>query len=128
MTIRTSSEPMIVFRTIITVLPEKHKEVLQTLLSLVEPPGEGMGCLGYGIFNDIEDENVFNLIYEWETREYLNRFLRSDRFRILLGTKSLLCEPFHFEFLKNFDPEGVEALNLRKKSRLSFNLVVDQTE
>ncbi len=106
---------MIVFRTIINVLPEKHKEVLQTLLSLVEPPGEGMGCLSYGIYNDIEDQNVFNLISEWESRLHLNRFLNSDRFRILLGTKSLLCEPLRIKFLKNFDPEGIEAMNFRKK-------------
>ena len=117
---------MIVFRRIINVLPEKHKEVLQTLLSLVEPPGEGMGCLGYGIFNDIEDENVFNLIYEWETREYLNRFLRSDRFRTLLGIKSLLCAPFHFKLLKNFDLEEVRGTEFKKKNKgcnLTWSLI-----
>jgi quinol monooxygenase YgiN len=81
---------------------------------LIEPPGKETGCLSYGVFSDIEDENVFNLISEWETREHLNRFLKSDRFRVLLGTKSLLCEPSSIEFLKVFDSEGIEIMNLRK--------------
>ena len=57
---------MIVVRTTMNVLPEKQKEVLQTLLSLIEIPGKEKGCLSYGIFCDIEDKNVFNLISEWE--------------------------------------------------------------
>lgn len=57
---------MILVRTVIIVLPEKKKEVFQTLLSLITPHGEG--CLNYEIFNNIENGNVFNLISEWDTR------------------------------------------------------------
>jgi quinol monooxygenase YgiN len=106
---------MIVVRTIINVLPEKHKEVLQTLLSLIEPPGKKTGCLSYGIFNDIEDENVFNLISEWESNEHLDRFLKSERFSILRGTKSLLCEPLSIEILKVLGSEGTETVNFVRK-------------
>lgn len=108
---------MIMLRTIINVLPEKQKEVLQTLLSLIEPPEKKTGCLSYGIFSDIEDENVFNLISEWETREHLHAFLTSDRFRVLLGTKSLLCEPLSMEFLKVVDFEEIETINLRRNNK-----------
>ncbi len=31
-----------------------HKEVFQTLLSMIEQPGKEKGCLSYGIFCDIE--------------------------------------------------------------------------
>ena len=34
---------MIIVRTIMTVLPEKQKEVLQTLLSLTRSAGKGKG-------------------------------------------------------------------------------------
>jgi quinol monooxygenase YgiN len=106
---------MIVIRTIINVLPDKHKEVLQTLLSLIEPPGKETGCLSYGIFSDIEDENVFNLISKWESNEHLDRFLKSERFSILRGTKSLLCEPLSIEILKVLDSERVETINFVRK-------------
>jgi quinol monooxygenase YgiN len=98
------------------VLPEKQKEVLQTLMSLIEPPEKESGCLSYGIFCDIEDRNVFNLISEWKTRLQLNHHLASDRFSVLLGTKSLLTEPMKFQIFNVSDAEGIEVVNsVRKK-------------
>jgi quinol monooxygenase YgiN len=107
---------MIVIRTIMNVLPEKQKEVLQTLISLIEPPGKESGCLSYGIFSDIEDQNVFNLISEWKTRKNLDHHMASDKFSVLLGTKSLLYEPIKFQIFTVSGTEGIEAVNsVRKK-------------
>jgi quinol monooxygenase YgiN len=98
------------------VLPEKRKEVLQTLMSLIEPPEkEKSGCLSYGIFCDIKDRNVFNLISEWKTRLQLNHHLASDRFSVLLGTKSLLTGPMKFQIFTVSDAEGIEAVNSLEK-------------
>jgi len=106
----------IAIRTVMNVLPEKQKEVLQTLLSMIEPPGKEKGCLSYDIFYDIEDKNVFNLISEWETRQHLDHHMRSDRFSVLLGTKSLLCEPLKIQIFTISDAEGIEVVDsLRKK-------------
>jgi quinol monooxygenase YgiN len=114
---------MIVIRTIMKVLPEKQKEVLQTLISLVEPPGKENGCLNYGIFCDIEDQNVFNLISEWETRKHLDHHMESDKFSVLLGTKSLLFEPIKFQIYTVSDSEGIEAVNsIRKKLKPIYSI------
>jgi len=107
---------MIIVRTFMTVLPEKQKEVLQTLLSLMAPPGKEKGCLSYDIFSDIEDENVFNLISEWETRQHLDQHMKSDRFSVLLGTKCLLSEPLKIQIATVSEFEGMEAVcSVRKK-------------
>jgi quinol monooxygenase YgiN len=101
-----------------TVLPEKQKEVLQTLLSLMAPPGKEQGCLSYDIFSDIEDETVFNLISEWETRQHLDQHLKSDRFSVLLGTKCLLSEPLKIQIATVSEFEGMEAVcTARKRGR-----------
>ena len=102
---------MIVVRIIMNVLPEKQKEMMQTLLSMVEPSEEEIGYLSYGIFCDIEDKNVFNLISEWDAREHLDHYMRSDRFSVLLGTKSLLCEPLKIQILAVANSEGMVAVN-----------------
>jgi len=108
---------MIVVRMIMNVLPEKHKEVMQTLLSMIESPVKDSRYLSYGIFCDIEDKNVFNLISEWKTRKDLDHHMRSDIFSVLLGTKSLLCEPLKFQIFTVSDSEGIEAVNsVRKKN------------
>lgn len=110
---------MILVRIIMNVLPEKQKEVLQTLLSMIETMGKGKGCLSYDIFCDIEDKNVFNLISEWDTRQHLDHHMRSDRFSVLLGTKSLLCEPLKIQIFTVSDSEGIETVNaVRNKIEL----------
>ncbi len=92
------------------VLPEKLKEVRQTLLSLTEKPEQEKGCLGFGVFADIEEENVFNLISEWKTRRHLDQYMRSERFSVLLGTTSLLYEPLKIQILTVSDAKGIEAV------------------
>ena len=91
-------------------LPEKQKEVMQTLLSMIEPPANGNGLLSYDIYHDIEDATVFKLISEWESRRHLNAHLSSDRFGILLGTKSLLCKPLDVQILTVTHVEGMEVV------------------
>jgi len=99
------------------VLPEKQKEVMQTLLSMIEPQGKESEYLNYGIFRDIENKNIFNLISEWETRQDLDHHIRSDIFSVLLGTKSLLCEPLKFQIFTVSDSEGIEAVRSLRKAR-----------
>ncbi|MFC1812163.1 putative quinol monooxygenase [Thermodesulfobacteriota bacterium] len=108
---------MIMIRITICSFMEKQKEVMQTLISLIEAPGKESGCLSYGIFCDIKDKNVFNLISEWETREDLDEHITSNRFSVLLGTKSLLCEPPKIEIHMVSHSEGMEAIAAVRSKR-----------
>ncbi len=103
------------------VLPEKRKEFLQTLLSFIGPPKKDVGCLSYDIFCEIHDKNIFNLISEWETRRQVNHHIRSERFGVLLGTKSLLCEPLKIQILTVSSSEGVESVNSVRKKEIEFS-------
>ena len=101
---------MIVVRITMNVLPEKQKELVQTLLSMIEPAGKEAGCLSYAVFCDVEDKNRFILLEEWETRQHLDHHMRADRFGVLLGTKSLLCEPLQIEIHTISHSEGMETV------------------
>ncbi|WP_163339828.1 putative quinol monooxygenase [Desulfopila sp. IMCC35008] len=108
---------MIIVRTILNTLPEKQKEVIQTLLSMVSPPADGTGLLHWGIYTDIEDCNVFHLISEWENRRHLNRHLNSDTFSVLLGTKSLLSKPIEIYIHQVAAVENIDVVYaVRKES------------
>ena len=102
---------MIVVRITMNSIPEKQLEVMQTLLSMIAPTGKESGCLGYAGFSDIEDQNRFNLIGEWETRKDLDHHIRSARFGVLLGTKSFLSEPPQIEIHTVSTSEGMEFVN-----------------
>ena len=107
---------MIIVRITMHALPEKQKEVMQTLLSMIESTGKERGCLSHHVLRDIEDETGFSLIDEWETREDLDQHIRSAKFGVLLGTKSLLCEPLKIQIFTVSDSERIEAVNpMRKK-------------
>lgn len=105
---------MIIARTYLNAQQEKQKEVLQTLLSMVEPPKYGSGLISYAIYHDIEDKNVFNLISAWQTRDQLNHYLNSERFGVLLGIKSLLRFPIEIEILTILAVEGMEAVKVAR--------------
>lgn len=110
---------MIIVRITMNALPEKQKEVMQTLLSMVEKGGLEKGCLSYDGFCDLGDDSTFNLICEWATREDLDRHIRSERFSVLLGTKSLLAQPLGISIHTISLSEGEEAvLTLRGKRTL----------
>ena len=108
---------MIIVRIAINALPEKQKEVMQTLLSMIESTGKQRGCLSHHVFRNIEDENVFSLIDEWETREDLDQHIGSAKFGVLLGTKSLLCEPPNIQIHTVSDSEGMTSVNAARDKR-----------
>jgi len=114
----TEVAAMIVFRIVMNVIPEKRLEITQTLLPMIEPTARRPGCLRFGVFCDIEDENRLCLTGEWETREALDRHIASHPFSVLLGTKGLLCEPLDIQIFTVSHSEGMEAVHsLRERNK-----------
>jgi quinol monooxygenase YgiN len=103
---------MIFVRITMKALPENQKEVTLTLLSLVEEVGREQGCHGFTVYRDLEDSLVFVLLAEWGTRDDLDRHLMSDRFSVLLGTRSLLCRPVELKIHTVTHSEGAEILTV----------------
>ena len=101
---------MIIIRISMTVLPEKQLELTQTLVSMIGLTGKEKGCLSHAVFCDIEDKNNFILLQEWKTREDLDRHIRSHRFGVLLGTKTLLGESPKIQIHTISQSEGMEAI------------------
>jgi len=102
---------MIIVKITMTARPEKRKEVIQTLLSMTEPTLQEKGCLSYQVFQDVNDENVFSLIKEWETREDLDLHMNSHLFGVLFGTKILLAEQQNIQIHTISHSEGMEAVH-----------------
>jgi quinol monooxygenase YgiN len=109
---------VIIVRITMNSLIEKRTEVKQTLLSMIEPTENGRGCLSCHVLRDVENKNVFSLIQKWETREDLDDHLKSDRFSVLLGTKSLLCERQQIEIHTVSYSEGMETVNAARGKRV----------
>lgn len=109
---------MIILKINLTVLAEKQKELLQTLLSLIESIKKEKGCSSYALFYEITDKNSFCIMEEWTNQKDLNHHLRSFRFGVLLGTKPLLLKPPIIQIYTPIDIRGmvfVEAIRAKEK-------------
>jgi quinol monooxygenase YgiN len=101
---------MIIVKIVLDGLEDKQLELTQTLLSLIKPVGSETGCKSYSVFCDVHDKNRFCLIEEWETREDLNRHIKSHRFGVLLGTKTLLRKPLNVDIYSISHLQGMEVI------------------
>jgi quinol monooxygenase YgiN len=72
---------------------ETRLEFLQTLRALMVPMRKERGCISCHWHIDIEDENSFRLVEEWETQQDLENHVNSHHVRVLTGAILLLCEP-----------------------------------
>ena len=97
-----------------TTLPTKRKEFIQTVQALVQSIRKEKGCIKCSACQDIDDENAFCLIQGWKTQKELDRYLQSDLFEVLLGTKNFLSEPCEIKFFTVSSTTGIEAV---KKAR-----------
>ena len=101
-----------------TVLPAKRKEFSQTVHALIRAIRKEKGCIKCSACKDIEDEKAFCMIQGWETQKELDRYLLSDLFEVLLGTKNFLSEPCEIKFHTVSSTTGIEAV---KKARGKIN-------
>ena len=108
---------MIIVTMEMTVLPEKQKELLQTLQAISASTRKLKGCISSHIFQDMENKSTLSLIQKWETHEDLDNHLRSDEFSALLGTDNLLSKPFEFKLNGVSYTAGMEAVKAAHKQR-----------
>lgn len=82
---------LMIFTTIgMKAFPEKRKELIQTLTSLINSIRRHKGCKRCEFCVSAEDENEFCLLGEWEHRKDVETYVESEGFKVLLGAMSLL--------------------------------------
>jgi quinol monooxygenase YgiN len=92
------------------VLPEKCKELLQTLEAIVDRVRRETGCVNAKLYQDMENDKAFMLAEEWRNQEDLANYIRSDGFSVLLGANSLLDQAPVIETHSVSHPSGLEAV------------------
>lgn len=88
--------------------PEKRDEFLQTMNSLQCGLKQETGFLKSSFFHDMSDLNVFHLVEEWETNDSMERYIRSERFSILMGALKVLCVESEVRYHISSDKLGVK--------------------
>ncbi len=76
---------------LLRVRPGKREELLQTLQSMQNNLEEEADLAKYSLYQDMNDSSVFYLIEEWATQDSMERYIRSERFSVLMGVLKVLC-------------------------------------
>jgi quinol monooxygenase YgiN len=84
---------MVIIFVRMSVRPQKRKELSQTLHSIVGQVRKESGCRNSGFYQDVENENDFFVVSEWETQKDSDKHLRSEIFTVLRGAGSLMRRP-----------------------------------
>lgn len=73
-------------------LPQKRKEIEQTITGLADGMAKYEGCHNANLYQDMHDKDIFYLMEEWKTAVDLERYKKSKSYAVLFGLESLLVE------------------------------------
>ena len=76
----------------VAVPEEKQTEFLQTGVDIVRNARNETGCLEAHIHRDLENENSFHMVMEWESQSLIESFIRSRNFSALIGAMRFLSD------------------------------------
>ena len=97
--------------TIRMMIPAKRRGgVLEILSSVAERSRFDPGCIACRVYQDVEVEPVIMLEQIWESREVLDRHLRSEEFRKVLLVVEMSLEPPEIRFDEVSSSTGVETI------------------
>lgn len=97
------------------VRSEKREDLMKTVRGILEPTRVENGCIDYHFYQDIEDNNTFVILEEWETQQNLERFIRSENYRLLLTAMELLAEPPEIKINAISYTAGLEAVKAARQ-------------
>ena len=101
---------MVVMTLRINASAGRRNEIVKTLGSVLGPTRVLLGCLSCRLHQDLQNTNVLTLIEEWESREALDRHVRSDHYRKILAAMDLASEPPEIQFCSVASKAGMELI------------------
>jgi len=104
--------------TIVLTLPKKdRRKVISSLLPLVGSTRVQPGCQVCFMLTDVDDPRVLVLWEEWDTRENLERHLRSSDYRLVLAAMELSQVVPQINFNSVNTRSGIEVVEAARMPR-----------
>lgn len=91
---------------LLRVRPGKRDEFLQTMRSIQNNLKEEADLTKSSLYQDTNDPDVFHLIEEWATLNSMERYIRSERFSVLMGVLKVLCSESEVKYHLSSDKLG----------------------
>jgi quinol monooxygenase YgiN len=79
--------------------PGNQVEINQSLKGIAVKVKKLDGCKDTKVYQDVDDENIFFLVEEWQKQRLLDDHMKSSLFGALLGIKGLLIKEPEIMFM-----------------------------
>ena len=79
--------------------PGNQVEINQSLKGIAAKVKKLDGCKDTKVYQDVDDENIFFLVEEWQKQRLLDDHMKSSLFGALLGIKGLLIKEPEIKFM-----------------------------
>ena len=101
---------MVILTISVNARSSKRNELLSACRSVRDKTRQEKGCMGFGISQDMDNENIIHIEQTWERRSSLDEHLRSEIFSALLGAAKLLGETHIIRINDGSQIEGMQAV------------------
>lgn len=103
------------------IQPQKRVEALKIIRLIAERCSDDHGCLGFHLYEDLQEKNVIMLEEVWRTQEDLDLHLRSDEYRNLLMVLEMALKQPEIRFDTISSSTGIETIEkARSNARRIF--------
>ena len=79
--------------------PGKQLEINQSVKGIAAKVKKLDGCIDTKVYQDVDDENIYFLVEEWENQLKLDDYMKTSLFSALLGIKVLLIKEPEIKFM-----------------------------
>jgi quinol monooxygenase YgiN len=99
---------VLVTMTHVEIKENKGDEFVEAMKMLIDRFRRAKGCIGYRLNRDLENENAYELIGEWQSLEDCERHLSSPDFEVLQGAITVLGKTSQTQIM-NLEKEGKKS-------------------
>ena len=101
---------MIITTMRIKVPGERRKDFLDSAQLIIGPTRVQPGCIGCSFYQDLDEPDAILFVEEWDSRESLDKHIKSDSYRVILSLMELSTENPEFKLNTISETEGLEAV------------------
>lgn len=99
---------------------QRRNSFLDAARSVVGPCRVQPGCTSCHFYQELDEPDSLILIQEWENRESLNHYMRSDEYRTILSLMESADETPKFSLNTITKIEGLEAIEEVRNKDFGF--------
>ena len=96
----------------IVVKEYKTDEFIGCIRALLPEFRKEKGCLDYSLCQDIEKENTYSVVGEWQTRKAMEKHFQTLDFEVLIGAARVLGDAFEMN-IAEVKEKGGDKLAMR---------------